>query len=274
MTMHQLNFKQQAESPQWEIAHKALLKSMKAVLRPVVRLLLRNGLSFQAFAEVAKSVFVEVAEEPDVTGPFKPTKARVALLTGLTRPEVKRVIDRGEELPEPNQYSRVPAILGGWATDPLFLGDDGEPLPLPANGPGRSFETLVRRFGADLPKATVLDELILSRCVEWHDNRLVLVSRQHRSIGDTSRFGYVGDAYRRFGGTIVHNVLKEGPPFVQREAWSRAIPVERIPEIREAIRELLSKQVDQAMSLLDEREQLPALPHHRTAGVGYYYFES
>jgi hypothetical protein len=258
----------------WDAAHRALLNSLKHMLRPMVRLLLRNGITYQAFSEIAKSVFVEVAEQSDVTGPFKATKARIALLTGLTRPEVRRVMDRGDELPELVRHSRVPAIVGGWATDPLFLGDDGQPLPLPPSGPGRSFETLVRRFGADLPKATVLDELLLNGCVEWRDNRLVLVSRQYRSQGDAGRLGYVGDAYRRFGGTLMHNVLKEGEPFVQREAWSRAIPAERLPEVREAMRALLSSQLDQAMSVLDRKETLPALPHHRTAGVGYYYFES
>jgi hypothetical protein len=266
--------KRLVENLDWEVGHRALLNSLKSMLRPVVRLLLRNGITYQVFSEVAKTVFVEVSEESDVTGPFKATKSRVALLTGLTRPEVKRVLERGEELPELVRYSRIPAIIGGWATDPLFLGEDGQPLPLPATGPGRSFETLVRRFGADLPKATVLDELLLNGCVEWRGNRLVLISRQHRSQGDAGRLGYVGDAYRRFGGTLMHNVMKEGPPFVQREAWSRAIPAERLPEVREAIRELLSMQVDQAMGLLDEKEALPALPHHKTAGVGYYYFES
>lgn len=262
------------EGLNWEAAHRALLNSVKQMLRPIVRLLLRNGITFQVFAEVAKTVFVEVAEQSDVTGPFKATKSRVALLTGLTRPEVKRVLERGEALPEQVRYSRIPAIIGGWATDPLFLDDAGQPLPLLPNGSGRTFETLVRRFGADVPKATVLDELLLNGCVEWRDSRLVLVNRQHRNVGDPNRYSYVGDAYRRFGGTMIHNVLREDPPFLQREAWSRAIPADRLPEVREAIRDLLSKQMDETMGLLDKKEQLPALPHHRTTGVGYYYFET
>lgn len=270
----QQHAKRITESLSWEAAHRALLNSLKQMLRPMVRLLLRNGITYQVFAEVAKTVFVEVAEESDVTGPFKATKSRVALLTGLTRPEVKRVLERGEELPDQVRYSRIPAIVGGWVTDPLFLDDSGQPLPLLPNGSGRTFETLVRRFGADLPKATVLDELLLSGCAEWRDNRLVLAKRQYRTVGDPNRYRYIGDAYRRFGGTMMNNVLNEGMPFVQREAWSRAIPAERLPEVRDAIRALLSTQLDQAMAVLDEKEQLPALPHHRTTGVGYYYFET
>ncbi|HRQ63648.1 MAG TPA: DUF6502 family protein [Xanthomonadaceae bacterium] len=272
--MQQLNVKQQAEIRHWESAHKALLNSLKQILRPVVRLMLRNGLSFQAFAEVAKSVFVEVAEAPDVTGPFKPTKARIALLTGMTRPDVRRVMERGDDLPEVERMSRISAILGGWATDPLFLDEDGQPMPLPVTGSGRSFETLVRRFGADLPKATVLDEMLLSGCVEQRQGRLVLMSRTHRSVGDASRISYMGDAFGRFGGSVAHNVLGDGEPRVQREVWSRAIPVERLPEVRAAVRELLSTQIDEAIRVLDQQERLPVLPHHRTAGVGYYYFES
>ncbi|MDW8479651.1 MAG: DUF6502 family protein [Xanthomonadales bacterium] len=258
----------------WALAQETLLRSLQRLLVPIARLLLRNGLGFQAFAEMAKRAFVEAASGPDLGGPFRPTKARLALLTGLTRPEVRRLLEEREALPAAASSARIPAIIAGWATDPLFLDEEGRPLPLPERGAGRSFETLVRRFGADIPRATVLEELLLSGCVERRDGRLVLLDRRYRSTTGVDPLRYFGDATRRFGETIVHNLLGDGEPRLQREVWSRAIPAERVPELRARLRERLAAQVDESLALLDQEERLPPRPGQRTVGVGYYYFES
>ncbi len=258
----------------WAQTQEALLLSLRRLLVPIARLFLRNGVGYQAFAEMAKRAFVEAAMAPDLNGPFRATKARAALLTGLTRPEVRRILQSGDTLPQAAHSARIPAIIAGWATDPLFLDEEGRPLPLPETGSGRSFETLVRRFGADIPRATVLEELLLSGCVERRNGRLVLLDRRYRSVTGADSLRYFGDATRRFGETIVHNLLGDGEPFLQREVWSRAIPAERVAALRAQLRELLAAQIDDSLALLDREERLPARPDHRTVGVGYYYFES
>jgi hypothetical protein len=258
----------------WAESQEILLRSLHRLLVPIARLLMRNGIGYPAFAEMAKRAFVEAAMAPDVHGPFRTTKARTALLTGLTRPEVRRILETGEELPHAAHTARIPAIIAGWATDPLFLDEEGRPIALPETGSGRSFETLIRRFGADIPRATVLEELLLSGCVERRHGRLVLLDRRYRSSSGVDPLRYFGDATRRSGDTIVRNLLREGEPFLQREVWSRAIPPERVALLRQQLRELLAAQIDDSLALLDREERLPARPDHRTVGVGYYYFES
>lgn len=85
----------------WAESQEILLRSLHRLLVPIARLLMRNGIGYPAFAEMAKRAFVEAAMAPDVHGPFRTTKARTALLTGLTRPEVRRILETGEELPTP-----------------------------------------------------------------------------------------------------------------------------------------------------------------------------
>ena len=66
------------------------LSASRRLLEPVVRLLLRSGITWKEFAEVAKTAFVQVAtDEYGIRG--RPTNlARVAILTGINRREVAR----------------------------------------------------------------------------------------------------------------------------------------------------------------------------------------
>ena len=70
--------------------------ALALMFKPLVRLLVSQGLTHAEFSEVAKEVYVEVALRH-----FEPSerinKSRVAVLTGLTRKEVKNVIDRAIE---------------------------------------------------------------------------------------------------------------------------------------------------------------------------------
>jgi len=67
-----------------------MLKACRAMLRPIVRLLLKNGVMWKEFAEVSKNVYVDVAgSEYGISG-RQTNASRVSILTGLSRREVKR----------------------------------------------------------------------------------------------------------------------------------------------------------------------------------------
>src|SRR4030043_2117543 len=70
---------------------KAIAAAITKLLHPLVMFLLRNGVPYQTFADIAKRVYVDVAtEEFDIPG-RKQSKSRVSILTGLSRKEVLRV---------------------------------------------------------------------------------------------------------------------------------------------------------------------------------------
>ena len=68
-------------------------QSCRHFLKPIVRFLLRHGVLWKDFAELAKETYVEIARaEYGIDG--RPTNnSRVAMLTGLSRREVARVRD-------------------------------------------------------------------------------------------------------------------------------------------------------------------------------------
>ncbi len=137
--------------------HSAIL----LVLRPIARLLLRGGVGYREFSELSKAAFVEVASK-DYGLRGRPTNiSRVAVMTGLTRKEVRRIRREGEISTKKVVAKNTPIsqILHRWHTDAEFLSDSGQPMPLKFDGDGKSFATLVRKYGGDVPPGAMRTEL-------------------------------------------------------------------------------------------------------------------
>src|SRR5262245_40374757 len=77
-----------------------LVRALRSLLRPLVRLLLAPRLPFTYVAELLKGAYVEVATRELTLDDRPQTDSRVSLLTGVHRREVKRL--RGE-LPHDEQ---------------------------------------------------------------------------------------------------------------------------------------------------------------------------
>ena len=74
-----------------EIKH-GILDAYRRLLKPLIRILLRNGVGFDEFAEIGKAVYVDVASTEFKVPHRKMSQARIAILTGLTRKEVARLV--------------------------------------------------------------------------------------------------------------------------------------------------------------------------------------
>ena len=77
-----------------EMIKQRVLNAFLLVMRPVVRILLRYGIGYREFAEITKTAFVDIASS-DFGIRGRPTNiSRVAVMTGLTRKEVRRLRDK------------------------------------------------------------------------------------------------------------------------------------------------------------------------------------
>lgn len=140
-----------------------MFQACRHFLRPIVRFLLRNGVSWNEFKELSKDMYVDVArQEYGIQG--RPTNnARVAVLTGLSRREVSRIRDKlleGVESPDLRQGNRISKILTGWHVDPEFQDEVGQPRDLLATGPTGSFSSLLKRYAGDLPHGALKKEML------------------------------------------------------------------------------------------------------------------
>ena len=206
-----------------------VLSALRHALGPVVRILLRNGVTWSEFANVAKEVYVEVARE-DYGVQGRPTNtARVALITGLSRREVMRVKDvllgerpRGESAP-----SRISQVLTAWHVDPQFVGADGSPATLPATGDGASLATLLKRYAGDTPHGAVIKELEERGLVERGPAGYRALSREYiRSASDPDLIRQAGVARHDHAATIAHNVDadRSGAARFERMATHPSLP--------------------------------------------------
>jgi hypothetical protein len=200
-----------------------VIRSCRYLLLPVVRFLLKHGVTWNEFGELSKEAYVKVARE-DYGIEGRPTNnSRVAMLTGLSRREVARVRDqllngqeRASELPG-NQISR---ILTGWHLDPEFTGEDGQPKDLPATGPSGSLTDLLKRYAGDLPHGAIRKEMQQRGLIEELDNGHIRVLKRDfvYSELDPEIVRQLGIALHDHAATLEHNLNTDRPSARRFEA--------------------------------------------------------
>jgi len=153
---------------------------LKQLLTELAVVLLQAGVTPKHFGELAKQAFVEAAGTLSQFRNGKINRSRVAVMTGLSRSEVKRLLSGQISMqpPIPAQQSRGERVIYGWMSDHRFLDSHGRPLRLPIAGARVSFASLVKRFGGDVPHRAVLEELRRLRVVRQIGNRLELDARR------------------------------------------------------------------------------------------------
>ncbi len=255
-----------------------VLSACYSFLVPVARFLLRSGVSFNEFTELTRAAFVQVAgEEYGIRG--RPTNvSRVSAMTGIPRKEIRRIrdlIDRHGVTPR-DDISPLGDILHHWYTDYDFLDSEGQPLPLPADGKGMTFELLVKRFAGDLPSGALKTELLRTGAVvlteddhlipkrrqaipEGFDDKLI-TSLSFNLYGLASTIAFNSDSRRTGAGRIERFVQSE-----QISSESRAI-------LRSVLRDRINRFTVDLDTMFSKTGKTSAQDASRV-GVGVYYFE-
>jgi hypothetical protein len=262
------------------ISH-ALSAAVVTLLRPLVRLLLRNGVPYATFADLAKRVYVDVAMEEFGIPGRKQSKSRVSIITGLSRKEVLRV----KRLPDPDdlgalqRYNRAARVISGWVRDHLFTDKTGNPIDLPFDGENVSFTRLVRSYSGDAPARAVLDELFRVGAVERRpEGKIRLLERSYvPKKGEVEKIGILGTDVSDLISTIDHNIRLADTPFFQRKVCYDNLPSEALPGLKKITGEraqALLEYMDRQLSRKD-RDLNPQAggTGRKRAGIGIYYFE-
>ena len=101
------------------MTESTLKNAIHRLLKPLVRILIRYGIPFGEFGDIAKQVYVEVAEKDFRIPKRKQTIARMAMLTGIQRKEVARLIAADSDLADPidDSYNSGVRVITGWQRD-------------------------------------------------------------------------------------------------------------------------------------------------------------
>jgi hypothetical protein len=264
-----------------------MLNAVYACLLPIARLLLRSGVTYQQFEAVAKRAFVREAmfESPLRSRPMN--TSRISVKTGLSRKDVKRLREQlassAEDVSQAASRSGPPArVLHAWHVDPRFIQSGGLPRDLQFQNDVDGFSGLVRSVAGDVPAGAVRAELRRSGAIEeLPDGQLRVVKRHYvpGSVDEKAITVMSGMVFPLASG-IVHNSdpSRTTDGFIQRFAFSEALPSASINEFRRRSRvaaEQLVEQMDDWLAdyELQSNRSEKAPSAGVTAGIGVFYYE-
>lgn len=141
-----------------------VLQAVLRVLAPLVRMLVRQGVSYPALAQALKGVFVQAAHEELASKGMRITDSAVTLLSGVHRKDLREMASQGldarRSLPVDAPLGVLGQVVALWLTGRGWITSDRRPKPLPRSGSRWSFDQLVAAVSKDVRPRAVLDEML------------------------------------------------------------------------------------------------------------------
>ena len=256
--------------------------SVARLLKPLVRMLLRNGVTFGVFLDISKRLFAEVAMEDFKIPGRAPSKSRASVITGLSRKEINRVLSlpqvSDEEIQE--RHNRAVRVVTGWIRDEAFTDAEGKPKALLVEGEEGSFSHLVKKYSGDVPVRAILDELVRVGTVERLGWREVGLRKPAYipAVGEEEKIGILGVDVSDLISTIDYNMKMKGQDsrFHLKVSYDN-LPGDSLGRFRSLSSEKalkLLKELDKELSGVD-RDVNPAVEGEGRfrGGISIYYFE-
>lgn len=254
-----------------------VLAAALRLLRPLVRLLLREGVAYPAFAAALKPVFLEAARAELEAQGMATTDSALTLLSGVHRRDLRR-LGRGEGAPaaalaEP--LSLAAEVAGRWIAERPWLDDAQQPRVLPRSGEG-SFDALVQGLSSDVRPRAVLDEMLRLGVVRETPDGIAL-----DAAGLAPRAGF--DAMAALMAANVHDHLAAAAAnlagrsnFLEQALFVDELDAESVQQLERAAAQAWQQALRQLMPLARERFDAAAglAPPQRAhrARFGVYFF--
>jgi uncharacterized protein (UPF0297 family) len=256
-----------------------LAEAVFDLLQPLVRILHKHGQGYGEINHLMKLVYIRVVEAEIMEAGVKPTSARIAIQTGLTRKDVAALRKSSlESLPVSN-YNRVNRVISGWTQDAEYLDRQGRPAILPETGASGSLSSLIARYSGDMPFRSMLDEMERVGVIEERGCKLWELIVSEYIAGDSLEEGFriLGEDVGWLISTIAYNLEHHDDARFQRKVKYDNIPVEYVQAFRELARtenQALLVKLNKWLARHD-RDSSPSVQGTGKAclGVGVYYFE-
>lgn len=253
-----------------------LLRAARRVLRPLVRLWMRGGVTFPVASAMLRELYVDVAQRELLGDPQARSDSRVAVLTGVHRKELRRLREMGPEAePAPAKLALSSLVIARWLSVAPWAESPGVARRLARAGGEESFEGLVSSVTRDVRPRAVLDEFLAQGVVE-QDSEDMLVLRDAAYLprpGQEEQLFYFARNLHDHAAASCANVEAQGdPPFLDRsvhyDGLSDAAAAALRAEARAAAIRLLVEINAAAMRLVEE----PGSAGTQRVNLGVYLF--
>lgn len=260
-------------------------KAVIQMMRPIVKLLVRQNIPFASFMKIVKHLYVYTASEELTLPGKKLSHSRISIVTGIPRKDIKELLqfEPATDQSVSYQHNRAARVITGWVKDPEYQHPDThEPLQIPIESDQQqpSLQNLVAKYSGGVPVRAILDELLRIKAVENKgDHQLKLLTYGYTPGRDEiEKLKVISEEVSTFLKTIQHNI--DAPfedSFLQLSARCDNLPAEIMEELRKTAtlkgRDFL-QEMAQWMSQYDRDQNDKVFGTGKKRGiVGVYYFE-
>jgi len=189
-----------------------LLAAFRHLLRPLVRIALRNGVEFPEFVGALKDAYINVATRELRTAGNAVSPEAISVMTEISTTDVQEVLQTPEATKLDDADQRINAacrVLVGWHTDRDYIGPYGLVRDLAfarsdvqSRREVSAFVDLSKRYCPAIPPKVLLDELIRTGCVQDLGNGFYRALTRSYVPQQLS-----AESLRRFA-QVVHNVTE------------------------------------------------------------------
>lgn len=167
-----------------------ILQMATQLLRPLIRVAVREGVGLNDMAELLKRVYIEQAAQHLRADGLRLSDAALSTLTGVHRKDVKRI---GSEAPlaqiEGRRKSLLTLVLELWSGDERFINERGAARPLERRSSVRpaeagTFEDLIEEITKGVPPRALLDAWLAQGAVCLDEQGRVCWAAPERVAGE------------------------------------------------------------------------------------------
>jgi len=262
-----------------------LLAAFRFLVVPLVRILLRNGITFNEISEVIKGAYARVAATDFAVPGRSMSYSRISITTGLARRDIERVLGNEDRLRRAleSNASRIANVLQGWHNDPEFMGPYGFPRDLSFErevGGGPCFGDLVVRYAADVSPQLMLEELmrVNAAAIAEESGMIKVLKRTYIPEQMAPELIEVfARGVRRYVETIDHNLREQDASRRRFERWvfpDYGIREEDWVPFSDMVRDRLQEVIeDLETQFVLFRKPRSGLDQTLSVGVGLYLYK-
>jgi Family of unknown function (DUF6502) len=263
----------------------SLLSAFRYLLKPLIRMAVKNGVSFPEFSTALKQAYVDVASRQIKIAGMSVTAEGIFVITSIETKEVEKIL-RADTEPQyeldAQAQSPLPRLLNAWHMDIEYTGPYGVLRDLEfirsAAGEGKSFSDLAATYCPGISPRALLDELIRTESVKDVGNGF------YRALGRSYVPDPLSDESIRLVAQVVHNLCETlevnlrpesrgGKGLVQRTVYTRTgLSPEALKRLESHVRErgqLFAEQIDDWFA--NNQERSGSQGKFKT-GVGIYHY--
>ena len=234
------------------LRNKSLAGAISQILRPLIPVLLRNGIAYHRFEEIIRKAYVDEAIANAQQNNDHPTISSVSAETGIPRKKIRRLShSKLSDDKHPGQkHDLALNLIKAWLNDPRFSFAKGKPRVLLIDSSENSFSSLVNYYAGEIPSGDMLKLLKTLNCVQV-DNGLVYLLSNAYETGSVDPEDFIcipGMDTSELIRTIEHNrnIIDASHKF-QRNLFNQWLEEDKLAEYREYL-------LKHSQALLEETE--------------------